>query len=175
MASGFYYHTMTSYEHHGVSDQQKLDRLFNSCPGWYQRKHQSPVLLLFLCEQIQQRQVHSYHIGSHDDVINWKHFRCYWPFVRGIHRSPVNSPHKGQWCGALMFSLICIWINGWVNNREAGDLRRYHAHYEVAEMSNAESAFHHMMSSGWLKHSIMNIHICFNMTVSSTSSGVVIT
>ena len=35
-----------------------------------------------------------------------------------------NSPHKGQWCGALMFSLICVWINGWVNNREAGDLRR---------------------------------------------------
>ena len=34
---------------------------------------------------------------------------------------PVNSPHKGQWCGALMFSLICVWINGWVNNREAAD------------------------------------------------------
>ena len=60
----------------------------------------------------------------HDDVIKWKHFPRYWPFVRGIHRSPVNSPHKGQWRGALMFSLICLWINGWVNNREAGDLRR---------------------------------------------------
>ena len=44
--------------------------------------------------------------------------------VRGIHRSPVNFPHKGQWRGALMFSLICAWINRWVNNREAGDLRR---------------------------------------------------
>ena len=32
-----------------------------------------------------------------------KHFPRYWPFVRGIHRSPVNSPHKGQWRGALMF------------------------------------------------------------------------
>ena len=62
----------------------------------------------------------------HDDVIKWKHFPRYWPFVRGIHRSPVNSPHKGQWRGALMFSLICVWINAWVNNREAGDLRRYH-------------------------------------------------
>ena len=48
-----------------------------------------------------------------------------------IFRSPVNSPHKGQWRGALMFSLICVWINGWVNNREAGDLRRYRAHYDV--------------------------------------------
>ena len=42
-----------------------------------------------------------------DDVINWKHFPRYWPFVRGIHRSPVNSPHKGQWRGAWIFSLIC--------------------------------------------------------------------
>ena len=70
----------------------------------------------------------------HDDAIKWKHFPRYWPFVRGIHRSPVNSPHKGQWRGALMFSLICVWINGWVNNREVGDLRRYHAHYDVTVM-----------------------------------------
>ena len=62
---------------------------------------------------------------THDDVIKWKHFPRYWPFVRGIHRSPVNSPHKGQWHGALMFSFICVRINGWVNNREVGDLRRY--------------------------------------------------
>ena len=57
----------------------------------------------------------------HDDVIKWKHFPRNWPFVRGIHRSPVNSPHKGHWRGALVLSLICVWINGWVNNREAGD------------------------------------------------------
>ena len=41
-----------------------------------------------------------------NDVIKWKHFPRYWPFVRGIHRWPVNSPHKVQWRGALMFSLI---------------------------------------------------------------------
>ena len=45
-------------------------------------------------------------LGAHDDVIKWKHFPRYWPFVRGIHRSPMTSPHKGQWRGALMFSLI---------------------------------------------------------------------
>ena len=61
-------------------------------------------------------------------------FPRYWPFVRGIYLSPVNSPHKGQWRGALMFSLICVWINGWVNNREAGDLRRYRTHYDVIVM-----------------------------------------
>ena len=53
----------------------------------------------------------------HDDVIKWKYFPCYWPFVRGVNRSPVNSPHKGQWRGALVFSLICAWTNGWVHNR----------------------------------------------------------
>ena len=73
---------------------------------------------------------------DHDNVIKWKPFPRYWPFVRGIHRSPVNSPHKSQWRGALMFSLICVWIkNGWVNKREAGDLRRYRAHYDVIVMN----------------------------------------
>ena len=70
----------------------------------------------------------------HDDIIKWKHFPRYWPFVRRIHRSLVNYPHKGQWRGALMFSLICVWINSWVNNCEAGDLRRYRAHYDVTVM-----------------------------------------
>ena len=42
----------------------------------------------------------------HDDVIRWKHFPRYWPFARGILWSPMNSPHKVQWRGALMFSLI---------------------------------------------------------------------
>ena len=65
---------------------------------------------------------------NHNDVIKWKHFPRYWPFVRGIHRAPVNSPHKGQLRGALMFPLICAWIDGWVNNREAGDLRRHCGH-----------------------------------------------
>ena len=49
--------------------------------------------------------------------------------------SPVNSPHKGQWRGALMFSLICAQTNGWVNNRDAGDLRRHRAHHDVTVMS----------------------------------------
>ena len=72
----------------------------------------------------------------YDDVIKWKHFPHYWPFVRGIHRRPVNSPHKGQWRGTLMFSLMCVWINDWVNNREAGDLRRCRAHYDVSVMNS---------------------------------------
>ena len=70
----------------------------------------------------------------HDDVIKWKHFLSYWPFVQGIHRSPVIPPHKGQWRGALMFSLICAWTNGWVNNRDAGDRRRHRGHNDVIVM-----------------------------------------
>ena len=124
----------------------------------------------------------------HDDVIKWKHFPRYWSFVRWIHRSPVNSPHRGQGRGALMFfncvfypvlflysitmknvflfpcgcilscfhglsfcsvlvsddeikkinhlmfSLIWAWINGWVSNREAGDLIHHRAHYDVTVM-----------------------------------------
>ena len=47
---------------------------------------------------------------------------------------PVNSPHKGQWRGALMFSLIYAGINGWVNTGEVGDLIRHHTHYDVIVM-----------------------------------------
>ena len=41
-------------------------------------------------------------LKRHDEVITWKHFPRYWPFVLGILRLPVNSPHKGQWRGAFM-------------------------------------------------------------------------
>ena len=40
----------------------------------------------------------------HEDVIKWKHFPRYWTFARGIHQSPVNSPHKGQ-CAELWYFL----------------------------------------------------------------------
>ena len=79
--------------------------------------------------------------GSHDDVIKWKHFPRYCPFVLGIHRSPVNSPHKGQWRETLMISLICVWLNGWVNNHEAGDLRHHRAYYDVTVMPCAGTVY----------------------------------
>ena len=91
---------------------------------------------------------------SHDDVIKWKHFPRHWPFVRGIHRSPVNSPNKGQWRGALMFSLICARINSWVNNREAGDLRRHRVHYDV--ICNAQSTMSDWHNASIVKPIIQN-------------------
>ena len=71
---------------------------------------------------------------AHADVIKWKHFPRYWPFLRGIHKSHVNSQHKRQWRGALMFSLICAWMDSWVNKLNVGDLRRHCAHYDVTVM-----------------------------------------
>ena len=69
----------------------------------------------------------------------WRHqmetFSALLALSEGNHRSPVNSPHKGQWRGALMFSLIRAWINGWTNNQDAGDLSRHFTHYDVTAMS----------------------------------------
>ena len=47
--------------------------------------------------------------------------------------SPVTDefPAQRPVTRSLDISLICSWINGWVNNRDAGDLRRYRAHYDV--------------------------------------------
>ena len=71
---------------------------------------------------------------EHDDVIKWKLFPRYWPLCGEFTGLRCNSPHKGQWRGALIFSFMCVWINGWVNNRKAGDLRCCHAHYDVSVM-----------------------------------------
>ena len=93
-------------------------------------------------------------VRFHDDVTQWKHFPRYLPFVRGIHRWPLNSPHKGQWRGALMSSMIWAWMNGWVNIREAGDLRHHRTHYDVTVMlcNKASRAldFLSQMASFWM-------------------------
>ena len=78
----------------------------------------------------------------HDDVIKWKHFPRNWPFVRGIHRSRWIPHTKASDAELLMFSLICARINGWVNNGEAGDLRRHHAHYDVNVMISLHNYFY---------------------------------
>ena len=102
--------------------------------------------IAILCNQLYVYQfpwVSNIKRSYHDDVITWTHFPRCWSFVRGIHRSPVNSSHKGQWRGALMFSLICVWINAWVNNHEAGDLRRYRTHYDFTLMSRPNIMVYH--------------------------------
>ena len=71
---------------------------------------------------------------------------------------PVNSPHKSQWRGALLFSLIYVWINGWVNNGEASDLRRYRAHYDVTVMNCFASDSMAERIESMLKYCLLNPH-----------------
>ena len=74
---------------------------------------------------------HDIYYGSNlskDDVIKWKYLPRYWPFVGGIHRWPAPRPETRS------FDVFCAWINGWVNDSEAGDLRRHHTHNDVTVM-----------------------------------------
>ena len=94
----------------------------------------------------------------HGLTLSWKHTFTIWPFYHtpwwrhqmetfsallaicaGNSPVPVNSPHKGQWRGVFMFSLICARINGCVNNCEAGDLRLHRVHFDVIIMLLASS------------------------------------
>ena len=78
--------------------------------------------------------------NPHDDVIKRKHFPRYWTFVRGFHRSPVKFPLQSPVTRSFDVFFICAWINGWVNNREAGDLRRNRAHYDVNIMLRSRTS-----------------------------------
>ena len=135
LASMRYFGNTLKCRHNDFSNHQLHDCLLN---GLFRRR---PVnsRTSWLCAQ-SHRLLPSVFTptGTHDDVIKWKHFPRYWPFVQGIHRSPVNSPHKGQWRWALMFSFIRARINGWVNNHKAGNLRRYRGHYDVTVMNCRE-------------------------------------
>ena len=76
-----------------------------------------------------------------DDIMtpwNGNIFRVTGPLWGEFTGHRVNSPHKGQWLAALMFSFIWAWINGWINNREAGDLRHHCAHYDVTVMRTSD-------------------------------------
>ena len=109
----------------------------------------------------------------HDDVIKWKHFPRYWPFVRGVHRWPVNSPHKGQWRTALIY-FVCVWINDWINNRETGDLRRHRAHYDVIVLfivwENA-IATSYTLSNDDLLHWPLSVSPILNVLTNTSVSG----
>ena len=104
------------------------------CTYWYQIR----ILTVQICGwiyQIWRSQIRHFHNSAyHDDVINWKHFRLYWSFVQGIHWfSRWIAPTKAS-DAELWFFFHLRWTNGWANNRDAGDMRRHHAHYYVTVM-----------------------------------------
>ena len=98
-----------------------ISRFISEHPRW--RHHANGMETLFalqtLCEDVPS--------GFPSQNI----FRVTIPFLGRIHRSPMDSLHKGQWRRALMFPLMCAWTISWGNNRDAGDLRRHRAHFDV--------------------------------------------
>ena len=90
----------------------------------------------------------------------WRHqmetFSALLALCAGNSPVPVNSPHKGQYRGALMFYLIYAWINDWVNNREAGDLRRQCGHYDVIVMSGKYQKYAAIVVPTLLRHWLPN-------------------
>ena len=118
------------------------DNLFSSQSECYFRSFYISVWIYYM---IFPEKVSKYSTQSVTECIQgplcatwWRHqmetFSSLLALCAGNSPVPVNSSHKGQWRGVLMFSLICSWIKGWSNNREAGDLRRHRAHYDVIVM-----------------------------------------
>ena len=105
-------HYLVTHKWHSMLLPVKQGYYFEKNDGWNQIKY-----VILNSSRLENQcwsiagwwRCNSGHNVYHDDVIKWKHFPRYWPFVRGTHRSPVNSPIKGQWRGALMFTLICTW------------------------------------------------------------------
>ena len=100
-------------------------------------------------------------------------FRVIGPLCGEFTGKPVISPHKGQWRGALVFSLICDWINGWVKNCEAGDIRRHQTYYDVIVIIKDIGKIHHSQAA--TKHIKTNTSKreslnCWNKSVTSMPS-----
>ena len=117
------------------------------CPGTLSL---AAAAIQFVCETVVEYchtviETHTYYDNTiscqksraliHDDVIKRKHFQRNWPFVRGIHRWPLDSPHKKPVTRSFDIYFICAWTNSWTNNRDAGDLRRHRTHYDDTLMN----------------------------------------
>ena len=78
--------------------------------------------------------------GLHDNMVTWNYmmtssvetFSALLAICAGNSPVPGEFPAQRPGRGALMFSLICVWMNVWVNNRE--DLRLYSTHYDITVM-----------------------------------------
>ena len=57
-------------------------------------------------------------------IMTWNRFSHYWPFVRGMYRSPIDSPHKGRAMRSILLSLLLAWAICWLIRRVANGLRR---------------------------------------------------
>ena len=96
-------------------------------PQWVNAIHDSASRVLYIV------------CWTGSQILTWswcRQMETYSALLTLYEGDPLDSPHKGQWRGALMFSLICAWTNGWANSRDTGDLGCHHALYDVTVMSN---------------------------------------
>ena len=82
----------------------------------------------------------------HDDVTKWKHFPRYWPFVCGIHRSPVNSPAKFPHVGGQYHS-CCWWLGDTKNQVITNDTGKFHNAHCLLQAHNIPSCY--KLGVGW--------------------------
>ena len=101
-------------------------------------------LKYFLCCGILDGSIANRVLSNHDDVMKWKHFRVTGHLCGEFtgHRwiSRTKASDAELWC--------FLWINDWLNNREAGDLRRNRAHYDVTVMWYMSLSMHFDQSHG---------------------------
>ena len=106
---------------------------------------------------VERQLVHKHKFSFYDDVITWKHFPLYWYFVRGNHRSPVDSPAERDakiWWFHVFFD---IRIKCWPNNVVVGDLRRHRAH--VTSLRSCDVRVIWLMTLIWRDEHLISVDI----------------
>ena len=135
------------YGERGCGKSGLISKLATMIPEWYWlkdfavvlRTHETDIswntreLLTSLCAQIH---IVNDELNLVDDIPRVSMRFMMTSSTRNIFRVigprlPVDSPHKVQSRGALMFSLICARTNGWANNRHVGHFRRHRTHYDL--------------------------------------------
>ena len=119
-----------------VVDKHFLSRLL---VAWRCATSQSETVFEYSCQlKWIENKIYFYKPQKQRNKTWWRHqmetFPALLTLCEEIHRWPVDSPNKSHWHGALMFSLICAWTNGWANDWDAGDLRSHRAYYDVTVM-----------------------------------------
>ena len=119
------------------------------------------------------------------ETLAWKPFLHYWPFLKGMHRAPVDSSHEGatlQSFGAAFFYHSLI-KTGSTNCKAISDLKHcifilhfypnfYHHISHFLSRKGFDAAFcYHSLKNGWknskgisdLKHHNLVIHFYPNL------------
>ena len=122
---------------------------------------------------------------SSQRIIWWRHqmetFSVLLPTCVGNSTVPGEFPTQRPVMRSFDVFFICVWINSWVNNREASDLRVYRAHYDVTVMPEniiidrrrklyfnsliGNTRAFHKVSLNTKKHKTLIKYLCFTANV----------